>query len=184
LQIRASGGEDLRAAVDYLAAHASVDTGRIYGLGVCQGVNWMIEATTQDARIRRLAIVAGHYLMPETARMYLGSPQEVDGRLTLAKAAKIRYEQTGQVDYIPIVGDRRPQRAAAQQAHLRMVYSLGRPGAVLEFPRPVGKPDYCHERSRHLGLPRGSNGAEPAYAHNDDSCRPRSQRPQHPEKTV
>jgi len=66
--------EDLRAAVDYLAAHASVDAGRIYGLGVCQGVNWMIEATSQDARIRRLAIVAGHYLMPETARMYLGSP--------------------------------------------------------------------------------------------------------------
>ena len=100
--------EDLRAAVDYLAAHASVDAGRIYGLGVCQGVNWMIEATSQDARIRRLAIVAGHYLMPETARMYLGSPQEVDRRLTRAKTAKVHYEQTGQVDYIPIAGDGDP----------------------------------------------------------------------------
>lgn len=95
--------EDLRAAVDYLAARPDVDPARIHLVAICQGVNWAIDAAIADARVRRLVLVAGHYLVPETARLYLGSDAEVAARVERARAARARFEQSGEVLYIPIV---------------------------------------------------------------------------------
>lgn len=72
--------EDIRAAINFLTAQEAVDTNKIFALGICQGANWMIEATTQDRRIKGLSIVAGHYLLPETAEKYLGA-SEIPKRL-------------------------------------------------------------------------------------------------------
>lgn len=94
---------DLRASIDYLAQRPDVDPARIHVLGVCQGVNWAIEATTQDARVHALGIVAGHYLVPETAALYLGSADQVAERLARAQTARKAFETTGEVRYIPIV---------------------------------------------------------------------------------
>lgn len=101
-----SGAEkvkDVRAALSYLAGRTDIDAGRLHVLGVCQGVNWTIEAAIADARIRSVALVAGHYLTPEVAIMYLGSQANVDARIAKSREAEARFRATGQVDYIHVV---------------------------------------------------------------------------------
>lgn len=95
--------EDLKAAVDFLAERPEVDSQRMHLVGVCQGVNWAVEAAANDARIKSVGLVAGHYLMPETAALYVGSAEKVAARLERANKAKAAYLANGQVDYIPIV---------------------------------------------------------------------------------
>ena len=97
--------QDVRSVLDYLAARPDVDANRLYVLGVCQGSNWAIEACTQDARVKALSLVAGHYLVPQVTAMYLGSPEKVANRIARGNSARARFEATGQVDYIPIIGD-------------------------------------------------------------------------------
>ena len=102
---RAAKVQDLRAVLDYLAKRPDVDASNLYVLGVCQGTNWAIEACTQDSRVKALGLVAGHYLIPQVAAMYMGSPEKVVERVARGQKAKARFEATGQVDYIPIIGD-------------------------------------------------------------------------------
>lgn len=101
--------EDIQAAVDYLARlpnqkgasnQAAIP---IYGLGICQGVNWMIEAANNDDRIEKIVMTAGHYLTPEVANMYLGGSDNVAKRIANARVAKSQFEENGEVSYIPIV---------------------------------------------------------------------------------
>lgn len=95
--------EDLRAAVAFLAGRAEVDADRIGLVGICQGVNWAVEAAADDARVRSVSLVAGHYLMPETAVLYLGTAENVAARIERARQSRAAFEQSRQVDYIPIV---------------------------------------------------------------------------------
>lgn len=95
--------KDLSAAVDFLAQRQDVDPARIHVLGVCQGVNWTIEAAIVDTRIRAISVVAGHYLTPEVATMYLGAPANIENRLAKGRAAETRFKTSGQLDYINIV---------------------------------------------------------------------------------
>jgi len=95
--------EDISAAVSFLAAHIEVDANQISVVGICQGVNWAIEATRLDQRVKSICLVAGHYLMPEVAKMYLGGQEKVDERLAKSLAATGCFEESGQTEYIPIV---------------------------------------------------------------------------------
>lgn len=95
---------DIIASVDFLAQQPFVDPQQIYGLGICQGVNWMARATNQDKRIQAVSLVAGHYLHPEVAKKYNGGEDRLNQLLKKAQEAKTQFEQTGKVDYIPIVG--------------------------------------------------------------------------------
>jgi len=95
--------EDLRAAVSFLAGRAEVNAGRLHLLGLCQGSNWAAEAAADEPRVRSVSLVAGHYLMPETAALYLGGPENVAMRIARAQESKAAFLRNGQVDYIPIV---------------------------------------------------------------------------------
>jgi len=97
--------QDLRAVLDYLVKRPDVDANKLYVLGVCQGANWAIEACTQDSRVKALSIVAGHYLVAQVAAMYMGSTEKVVERIRRGQKARARFEASGQVDYIPIIGD-------------------------------------------------------------------------------
>ncbi|KQP18229.1 hypothetical protein ASF43_10390 [Pseudorhodoferax sp. Leaf267] len=94
---------DLRAAAAYLAQRPEVDAARIHALGVCQGVNWAADATQQEPLLQSVALVAGHYLTPQTAALYLGSPEAVRARIARAHDARLAFEREGRTDYIPIV---------------------------------------------------------------------------------
>ena len=93
--------EDLRASIDFMAARDDVDPERIFILAICQGVNWAIEAATLDARVKALALVAGHYLTPDVARMYVGDT--ASARIGRSREAEARFKATGEVSYIPVV---------------------------------------------------------------------------------
>lgn len=95
--------QDLQSALDYLSQRSDIQKDRLNVLGVCQGVNWAIEASTLDKRIKALSIVAGHYLMPAVAEMYLGSADKVKARIQAAQQAKRVFEKEGKVEYIPII---------------------------------------------------------------------------------
>lgn len=94
---------DLRAALDYLRTRPEVDADRINILGICQGVNWAVQAAIDMPAAARVALVAGHYLTPATALMYLGTPERVAQRLARSAAAAERFRRDGTLDYIPIV---------------------------------------------------------------------------------
>lgn len=95
--------EDIQAAVTFMTTRSEIDASRINVMGLCQGMNWAVEAAANDARVRAIALVAGHYLMPEIAALYLGGPENVAQRIAKATEARDAFERTGQVDYIPIV---------------------------------------------------------------------------------
>ena len=99
----AAKNRDIRAAIDYLITRPDVDANNIMMLGVCQGANCAIEAAIADQRIKRLALVAGHYLTPEVASMYVGTPERVAARIDAAKAAEATFKATGVAEYMPIV---------------------------------------------------------------------------------
>ena len=103
---------DLLTSVDFLVSRKDVDRERILIVAICQGVNWGIEATTFDARVKALALVAGHYLTPEVAKMYVGDT--LDERIRCSREAEARFKEKGKVSYIPIVSPqptgRRPDR--------------------------------------------------------------------------
>lgn len=100
---------DLRSALAYLAGRREVDPRRMALLGICQGVNWAVDATLEDERARAVALVAGHYLVPDTARLYLGSDRNVEDRIARATSARENWQRTGAVEYIPIVSLSDPQ---------------------------------------------------------------------------
>lgn len=95
--------EDLRAAAEYLTKRPEVDPARVHALGICQGVNWAVDATNQEPLIRSVALVAGHYLTPQTAALYLGNLEAVQNRIKKSLAARTAFELEKRVDYIPIV---------------------------------------------------------------------------------
>ena len=94
---------DLRAALSYLATRPETDPDRLGLLGICQGVNWTIAMAAEEPRALRLALVAGHYLTPETALMYLGTPENVAARIARSRAAAERFRSDGTVEYLRIV---------------------------------------------------------------------------------
>lgn len=95
---------DLSAALDFLAKQDGVAKDRLGILGICQGVNWAIEAAVRDNRVSTLGIVAGHYLTPATATLYLGDEKAVAARMKRSADAKAAFDKTGEVRYVPITG--------------------------------------------------------------------------------
>ena len=96
--------KDIIASVDYLASLGIVDKSEIFGVGICQGVNWMIKATNEDDRIKAMSLVAGHYLDSEVAELYNGGKEQLARVIKEAEKAKSKFISTGEVEYIPIVG--------------------------------------------------------------------------------
>lgn len=119
--------EDYRAAVDFLVTQQDIDRERLHLLGICQGVNWAIEASVRDHRVASLAIVAGHYLTSDTARMYLGDDGTVAARLDRAAKAAAKFTDTGEVEYIPIVGSETALLTAKAIADWYLPWDSGAP---------------------------------------------------------
>ncbi|MEL7003940.1 MAG: nuclear transport factor 2 family protein [Bacteroidota bacterium] len=92
---------DIKAAVDYLSLHKSVDTENLSGLGVCASSGYMAHATAQDARIKKLVLVAPWLHNAEIAKaIYDMRPGGTEGLLASARAAKEQYAETGEMEYV------------------------------------------------------------------------------------
>ncbi|MEM9680789.1 MAG: alpha/beta fold hydrolase, partial [Bacteroidota bacterium] len=92
---------DIKAAVDYMVQHKNIDQTNLSGLGVCASSGYMAHATAQDERIKTLVLVAPWLHNQEIAKMvYDMRPGGTQGLLKAAKDAKVKYAETGEMDYV------------------------------------------------------------------------------------
>lgn len=109
--------EDLRSAVTYLQSLPAVDAQRIGMLGVCASAGYMAEAVSGDERVRSLALVAPWLHDPAMARQIYDTWTITEGkegyeaRLEAARAAREKFERTGEIDYVPAASATDPQAA-------------------------------------------------------------------------
>jgi pimeloyl-ACP methyl ester carboxylesterase len=93
---------DIHAAIDYLVTRPEIDPDRIAGLAICQGSSEMIRAAADDDRIKVLATLAGQYRDHQGDVDWLGEAGLVERRQK-GEQAKKKFEQTGEVDYVPAI---------------------------------------------------------------------------------
>ncbi|CAL9452054.1 alpha/beta hydrolase [Streptomyces sp. enrichment culture] len=100
---------DIRHALAFLAGHPAVDGDRLGALGICAAAMYMSDATAQDPRIRSLALVAPWLHDAAICAGVYGGEEGVAARIKAGAEARARYEETGEVDYVPVVsgGDER-----------------------------------------------------------------------------
>ncbi|KAJ8604450.1 hypothetical protein CTAYLR_000912 [Chrysophaeum taylorii] len=86
------------AAAKYLESSCA----EVYGLGICQGVNWMTKAVVSEGSpLSKVALVAGNYLTPQVNAIMTGG--NLEKRLAEADAALAAFEKDGTLTYRPIV---------------------------------------------------------------------------------
>jgi hypothetical protein len=120
---------DVRAAIDYLVARPEVNPLRIAAVGLGDGAAELLRLAVDDHRIRAIAAVAGFYrdhgndlvraLANEQADedpFKLEAETRLGARRDRAAAALIRYERTGEVDYLPITDANRSDVALPGKA--------------------------------------------------------------------
>jgi dienelactone hydrolase len=107
---------DVAAAIDYLTTRPDVDAGRVTVLGIGEGASEMLRVAADDARVRAVAAVSGHYrdrqndllrVAGDEPRVGRASPSRAEdllaARLQRARAALLEYRESGEVDYLPLV---------------------------------------------------------------------------------
>lgn len=95
--------EDIRNAVTFLRGRDEVDPDRIGAVGVCAGASYVAGAVASDPRIRAFATVAGFFNDAAMQRQWMGA-EGYEAALAGARAARERFEATGEVTTIPAVG--------------------------------------------------------------------------------
>ncbi|MEM6788307.1 MAG: alpha/beta hydrolase [Myxococcota bacterium] len=98
--------QDVIASVDYLTSRPEVDGRRIFGLGICQGSSELIRALADDERMGAGATIAGHYRDQDGDDEWLTSGGRA-ARLARGWKAKLHFEETGEVTYVPAVHEER-----------------------------------------------------------------------------
>lgn len=97
--------KDIQNAVTYLLSLPVVDSGRIGGLGICASAGYMAHAAGQDRRIKTLSLVAPWLHNSEIVKAIYGGEEGVAAKTALGTAARQKYDDTGEVDYIPAASD-------------------------------------------------------------------------------
>ena len=90
---------DLKAGIAYLATRPDIDRGRLGATGVCLGAGYAAWAAVENPLVRAFGAVAGYYRDP--ADMRARDPAGFDARVEQGRAARRRFEQSGQVDIVP-----------------------------------------------------------------------------------
>ncbi|MEV1026803.1 alpha/beta hydrolase [Streptomyces sp. NPDC050264] len=102
---------DLRAAADFLTAHPAVGDGKLGALGVCAGSMYASAFAAEDARVGSLALVAPWLHDRGICEENYGGAEGIAAKKTAAAAARRRYEESGEVDYVPVVSGSDPDAA-------------------------------------------------------------------------
>jgi fermentation-respiration switch protein FrsA (DUF1100 family) len=95
--------EDLHSALSFLAARPALDTDRLAVLGLGVGAAYMAVAAADDPRVTALAMVAPGLQDAEIIETRYGGAAGVAERRARGEAALDKFEQTGEVDYEPVV---------------------------------------------------------------------------------
>jgi fermentation-respiration switch protein FrsA (DUF1100 family) len=94
--------EDIQDAIAFLSSLSEVDADRIGAVGVCAGGGYMAGAVAREPRIKAWGAVAGFFHDADKQREWMGAGYEK--ALEGARAARRKWEETGEVETIPAVG--------------------------------------------------------------------------------
>jgi fermentation-respiration switch protein FrsA (DUF1100 family) len=95
--------EDIRNAITFLKARPEVKPDAIGMLGLCSGAGYSAKAAASLPELKALVTIAGFYHDPAVFRSWLGA--NYDARVALGRTARIKYETTGEVDYMKNVSE-------------------------------------------------------------------------------
>lgn len=92
--------QDIKNAVSFLHTLPMVDREAIGGLGVCASVGYMAYAVAEDKRLKSFATVAAWLHDPTTVGQICNGDRSVERLMKVGEAAKRKFEQTGEVEYV------------------------------------------------------------------------------------
>jgi uncharacterized protein len=125
--------EDLRAAARFLASHARVDRTKVGALAICASAGYAALAARGESDIRSIAMVAPWLHDQAIVRAMYGGEAGVAERLERGRAARARFEQTGQVDYVKAASNTDPSAAMYWEGDALDYYLNPRRGAVPQW---------------------------------------------------
>ena len=92
---------DIANATDFLASRHEVDGERIGGMAICASVMYMARAITEGAPLKAFATSAAWIHDPSTVGLMYGGEEGLKQRMEAGREARERFEETGEVDYVP-----------------------------------------------------------------------------------
>ncbi|TQM31931.1 alpha/beta hydrolase [Nocardia bhagyanarayanae] len=94
---------DIHHAVSFLAGHSAVDGNRLGALGICAAAMYMSGNAATDGRVKSLALVAPWLHDAAICEQAYGSADAVADKMKIGREARSRFDETGEVDYVPVV---------------------------------------------------------------------------------
>ncbi|AQZ70402.1 Dienelactone hydrolase domain protein [[Actinomadura] parvosata subsp. kistnae] len=102
---------DIHHALTFLAAHPAVHGDRLGALGICAAAMYMAGNAAGDPRVRSLALVAPWLHDAAICEDAYGGAAAVAEKIKIGREARSRYDETGEVDYVPVVSATDPRAA-------------------------------------------------------------------------
>lgn len=99
--------EDFKNALTYLQELPFVEEGKMGALGVCASSGYLANVAAEDNRVKATVLVAPWLHDAETVEVMYGGKEGVQKRIKAGLDAKKQYEQTGKVQYVPKIRDRK-----------------------------------------------------------------------------
>jgi uncharacterized protein len=103
--------KDVLNALQYLKTNPAIDGSNISLIGICAGAGIILKVATQTKDIKKLATVAAWLQHPSSTPLFYGGEEGVKNRITLAEAARKKFEETGIVDYVEAYNSNDPKAA-------------------------------------------------------------------------
>lgn len=160
---------DLRATLSALAAQPEVDAARLGAAGVCLGAGYAAHVAIAEPRVRAFAAVAGYFRDP--AELRAQDPSGFDDRVAQGRAARRRFEETGEVLVIPAAaldGDAGMRSAELVDYYTRRAAAPGYVNALAVMSRETFLPFDVQAAAPQLRAPtllvHGERALSPAWA--------------------
>jgi dienelactone hydrolase len=102
---------DIHHALGFLAAHPAVEGDRLGALGICAAAMYMSGNAARDPRVKSLALVAPWLHDAAICEAAYGGAEAVAEKIKMGREARSRYDETGEVDYVPVVSATDPAAA-------------------------------------------------------------------------
>jgi fermentation-respiration switch protein FrsA (DUF1100 family) len=100
---------DIRNAYTFLGSRPEIDGDRLGALGICAGAMYMAANTAVDARVRSLALVAPWLHDGVIVGEVYGGAEGVAEKIAAGERARSRFDETGEVEYVPVVSATDPR---------------------------------------------------------------------------
>ncbi|MEL6999941.1 MAG: alpha/beta hydrolase, partial [Pseudomonadota bacterium] len=123
--------EDLKAAIETLAAQPEVDETRIGAVGVCLGSGYLAHAVRDVPSVKAFAAIAGYYR--DVPAMRAADSDGFNKKVAEGVSAREHYEETGEVELIPAVALDRDAAMTLQSTYDYYAHRAVHPNYVNEF---------------------------------------------------